>query len=103
MRYSLSEAAKVTVAIARKAAGRRKGAKCVAPTSKLRRAKRCTRYRNEGRLTRASGPGPVSIAFSGRVGKRALAVGRHRMTLSATDPAGNASKGSTLSFRIVRR
>ena len=103
IRYGLSEAAKVTIAIARKVAGRRRGRRCVAPGPKLRRAKRCTRYRGEGRLVRASGPGAVSIAFSGRVGRRALAVGRHRMTLSATDGAGNASKRSTLSFRIVRR
>ena len=102
VRYTLSEAAKVTIAVARKAAGRRKGRKCVAPTSELRHAKRCTRYRSEGRLVRAGRPGAASIPFSGRIGKRALAVGVHRMTLSATDPSGNASKGSRLSFRIVR-
>src|SRR4051812_10813130 len=102
IRYRLSEAAKVTIAFARNAPGRRSGRRCVAPVRKLRRAKRCTRSIGEGRLVRASGPGAVSIAFSGRIGKRALAVGRHRMTLVATDPAGNASKRATLSLRIVR-
>jgi hypothetical protein len=102
IRYTLSEAAKVTVVISRKAAGRRKGRRCVAPTRKLLRAKRCTRYRGEGALTRTGARGPGSIAFSGRIGRRALKIGTHRMTLSAKDAAGNRSKRLVATFRIVR-
>jgi len=44
-----------------------------------------------------------SAAFSGRIGKRALKPGSYRASLTAKDPAGNASKVKRLGFRIVRR
>ena len=53
-RYTLSSDATVTIAIARAASGRIKGTKCVKPTPKLRRAKKCTRFVTVGTLTRAS-------------------------------------------------
>ena len=101
--YSLSEAAVVTIKLQRRVAGRRKGGRCVKPTRKLARAKRCNRYVTAGKLTRAGVPGKVSVPFSGRIGKRALPLGSYRATLTAADLAGNRSKPSRLAFRIVRR
>lgn len=103
LRYRLSEAATVTFAFARKAPGRRKGSRCVAPKARLRHAKRCTRYVSDGRLTRAGQLGAGAVAFSGRIGRRALRLGAHRVTLTAKDPAGNVSRGARLAFRVVRR
>ena len=54
-------------------------------------------------LTRKDLPaGQASIAFSGRIGKRALKPGTYRVEVSAKDAAGNRSKVSTARFRIVR-
>jgi hypothetical protein len=78
LRYSLSEAAKVTVTIRNARGGR------VA-----------------GTLTRTGAKGANAIKFSGRIGKRALRPGRYVAVLRATDAAGNRSKSKQVSFRIV--
>jgi hypothetical protein len=101
--YRLSEAAVVTIRLQRRVAGRRKGRRRVRPTPKLARAKRCKRYVAAGKLTRAGGPGKVSVPFSGRIGRRALPLGSYRVTLTAADMAGNRSAPSRVTFRIVRR
>ncbi len=46
--------------------------------------------------------GLSQLAFSGRIGAHALAVGTHRMTIIATDAAGNRSKPTVLMFSITR-
>ena len=43
------------------------------------------------------------VAFSGRIGGRALPPGPYRATISATDGAGNRSARKRTSFRIVGR
>jgi hypothetical protein len=103
IRFTLSEAASVKVAIRRAAAGRRSGARCIKPTAKLRQAKRCTRYVLKGALRRSGKAGANAVAFSGRLGTRALKPGRYRAVITATDAAHNAGRPVTLSFRIVRR
>jgi CSLREA domain-containing protein len=102
-RYTLSEAARVKIVIARAAAGRRKGKRCAKPTRRLRRAKKCTRFAKSGTLTRASKAGANKVPFSGRIGTKKLKPGRYRAVLTATDAAGNRSLAKTLRFRIVRR
>jgi hypothetical protein len=42
------------------------------------------------------------IGFSGRIGRRALRPRRYRVTLTATDTAGNRSRPRRASFRVVR-
>jgi hypothetical protein len=44
-----------------------------------------------------------AIAFSGRIGKRALARGTYRATLTATDPAGNRSAPRRVRFVLAPR
>jgi hypothetical protein len=54
-----------------------------------------------GTLRRAHrGTGAVSIAFSGRIGRRALKPGRYTATITATNAAGTA-KAAKLRFTIV--
>jgi hypothetical protein len=77
LRYTLSEAAKVTVAIRR------------------------LRGRAAGKLTRSGVKGANTIKFSGRIGKRALKPGRYRAVLTATDATGNRSTSHSIRFRIV--
>jgi PKD repeat protein len=82
--FTLKAPAKVTVAIARARRGGR-------PAKK-----------RAGTLTRAHlHNGPNAIAFSGRVGRRALKPGRYVATLSASNAKGRARRVA-LRFRIVR-
>jgi hypothetical protein len=54
-------------------------------------------------LTRAGKAGKNSVKFTGRLGRKALAVGSYRAVVGATDAAGNKAKTKTLSFKIVKR
>jgi hypothetical protein len=55
-----------------------------------------------GTLTRTSEPaGADKLPFSGRIGHRTLNPGGYRMTLTASNAAGN-SQPVTLTFLIVR-
>jgi hypothetical protein len=44
-----------------------------------------------------------TFTFSGRIGRKALAPGAYKMTLTGVDPAGTKSKALELRFTIVRR
>jgi hypothetical protein len=101
-RFSLSEAAQVAIRIERRARGFKRGRRCVKrpPRSGPRRG--CARFVRAGTLTRDGQPGTNSVAFSGRLGRRALKAGRHRARLTASDAAGNRSRPRTVSFRVVR-
>jgi len=82
-RYTLSEAARVTVRIQRRRPGRR--------------------YVGVGTLRRTGAKGANRIRFTGRIGRRTLKPGRYRALISATDAAGNSSPRSRASFRIAAR
>jgi virginiamycin B lyase len=98
-RFALSEPARVSVKIERKARGRRVRGRCRAKASTGRR---CTLWKSAGRsLTRQGLQGPNSIAFSGRLGRRALKVGSYRALITATDAARNRSRTVKLGFAIV--
>jgi hypothetical protein len=103
-KFTLSEAATVTIALKKAAKGRKKAGRCVKPTRTLRTRKACTRFVAKGKLTRGGVPaGAVRVKFTGRVGRRALRPGRYRAVLRATDAAGNRSAPVKLAFRVVRR
>jgi hypothetical protein len=104
IRFTLSAAAAVKLAITHGVSGRRSGRRCVAPTAALRRAhaKRCTRTLHDGTLTRSHlRAGSADVAFSGRIGRRALTPRRYTLTLTATNAAGS-SRPVRLRFTIVR-
>jgi len=101
-RYRLSEAATVRIVITRRGLGKRQGRRCVAPTRRLRTARRCSRVITKGALTRISRRGANTVIFSGRIGSRALRPGRYQATLIAT-VATTRSKPRTISFTIVSR
>jgi hypothetical protein len=77
LRYTLSERAAVTIAITR--AGRSAAVRT---------------------LTRRGVSGANRVAFSGRIGRKALASGRYVLTLRAVDAAGNRGAARRISFRI---
>jgi hypothetical protein len=82
IRFGLSEAAGVRFTIRRRSGGRLIGS-----------------------FVRSAGAGPNSVRFSGRLRVRgrtlSLARGRYRLTLVATDAAGNRSVARRVSFRVV--
>jgi hypothetical protein len=81
-RFSLKAPAKVTITITRRARGKRRALKV-------------------GTLTRANLPnGTNAIAFSGRIGRRALKPGAYKATLRARNAKGR-SKPVTVRFSIV--
>jgi hypothetical protein len=103
IRFRLSESATVRLRIQRPLPGRRAKGRCRKPTRKLRHARRCTRYRTVGTITRRKLPqGANAVAFSGRFGRRALRPGSYRVLADATDPAGNRSRSFTARFTILK-
>jgi uncharacterized delta-60 repeat protein len=100
--FRLDQAATVKIAIQTKARGRRLGRSCRADSPSLRRKPRCTRTITIKTLTRSGHAGPNKVAFSGRIGGKALTPGRYQASFTAEDSAG-ASPSQTLSFTIVRR
>ncbi len=103
LRFTLSERAKVRLTVSRALPGRVKGGRCLAPTKATAKAKRCTRLVARGSVVRELPAGRRSIAFSGKRRGRALAAGRYRLTLRATDAAGNASRTVGAWATLVRR
>ncbi|MDQ6804293.1 MAG: FG-GAP-like repeat-containing protein [Actinomycetota bacterium] len=100
--YSLSKAATAKIVIAEQLSGRLSGRRCVAASRKLRKARKCTRIVVRGTLTRGSKQGANRVAFSGRIGSRALSPGKYQATITATDAAHANSKPKTISFTIVK-
>ena len=81
--FRLSENARTTIAIDRRLDGRRRGNRCVRPRKALKR--KCVRLVRAVTLVRArTVSGTNRIAYSGRVGKRALAPGSYLATVRAT-------------------
>jgi hypothetical protein len=103
LRYSLSEAARVTFTIERKTRGRRVARRCRKPTRKNRKSKRCTRYARVGAFRQQSVAGSNRKRFSGKIGRKGLRPGGYRALLVAVDAAGNRSKAKSVGFRVVRR
>jgi hypothetical protein len=101
LRYGLSEAARVAVKVERQLPGRQTKGRCVKPAPRLEAGRRCTRMVPAGTLVRSGRAGANAVRFSGRLGRRALPAGRYRVTLVATDAAGNRSRPARLVLRIV--
>lgn len=104
VRFTVSEPAKISVAVLRPASGRKSGSACVKATSKPTKAKRCTRYTTVVTLTRnTTKAGRVSVRYSGKTKGRTLKPGAYRFSVTARDVTGNVSKPRTASFAVTRR
>lgn len=101
-RFTLNEAAVVRIRIERKLPGRVSGGRCVKPTRRLAHKRRCTRYVLVKTLIRRHlKAGANRVAFSGRIGRRALKPGGYRAIFT---PSAGTRKGRAhrLRFTIVR-
>ena len=103
--FGLDEAGTATISFARVRSGRRVGGKCVKPTRANRSRRRCTRFVRAGSFALPAKLGVNRVRFQGRLdATHRLALGSYRVSVSAKDVAGNASKPRTgPRFRIVRR
>lgn len=100
--WRVDERATVAFTLARAARGFRSGSRCVARAPRTGRRRPCTRWLAAGTLPARTGEGAGTLRVTGRVGRRTLAPGRYRLTLRATDGAGNRSSPRTVAFTITR-
>ena len=102
--FVLSEVANVSIRIERRLGkGRRYKGKCRKPSRKLRKRKRCTRWKKVRTLRGNNRPkGRSTLRFAGRFRGKALKPGRYRAVIVATDSSKMKSKVKTAKFRIVR-
>ena len=92
----LSEAASLRVTIEKRARGKRKGKKCLAP-KKGRSGKKCVRYVKVRSFRKAGKAGDNTVSM----GKK-LAPARYRLSLAAVDTAGNRSATAKKGFTVKK-
>ena len=99
----ISEKSSIRVVISQSTTGHLVSKKCKPTTRTNRKRKRCKYDKTLTTLRRTGvAAGNVSIAFSGKIGKRKLKVGTYKATFIVTDPSGNATSKSLI-FKIVRK
>jgi hypothetical protein len=101
LRFTSSEDGQLSVAIERALPGMVGPKRVCQPRRGRAGGRRCTLHRSAGALSRELHAGPGRIRFSGRVGAKRLVPGRYRMTLTATDAAGNASAPARVQFTVL--
>ena len=101
--YRLDGAARVTFTITKPAAGRRKGARCVKPGAARPGARRCVRTQKlKGSFVHQGVAGQNSFRFTGRLRRKALALGPYRLVVKLPRPATGRAALAGKGFRIVR-
>jgi hypothetical protein len=101
IKYTLSEAARVSFTVERVSPGRRVGSRCVRPTRATQNDPHCTRLTKIGSFAANAPAGVSRRLFSGRLGSKSLSPGSYRLVLVAKDAARNVSAAKQLSFKIV--
>ena len=71
--------------------------------SKLKKAKKCTRYSVVGAFTRTGVVGANKFAFTGRYGKTKLKPGKYRFLVYGKDAKGNNAAPRDVKFTIVKK
>lgn len=97
--FTLSERATLKIDLSRAARGQRRGKKCLKPSPRRRKAKRCTRYVRVRALGGNGGAGLNTIQLP----TRKLVSGRYRVVFTATDAAGNRSAPVTRTFKVAKK
>jgi Tol biopolymer transport system component len=101
IRFSLSAAADVAVRIERVLPGRQRKGRCTTP-ARAPRGKRCSRLQLAGTLTaKGLGAGAGQVRFRGTFGRKRLAAGKYRVTVTATPPGGPSAR-ATASLTVLK-
>ncbi len=98
LRFTLSEKARVRVAVQRPLLGHRRGERCAV---RFRSGKRCIVWKTVGSLTLNGKAGANRTRFTARLKGRALAPRRYRLRLVATKAGRPPSVARTVRFRIT--
>ncbi|HSK50970.1 MAG TPA: hypothetical protein VK889_10820 [Solirubrobacterales bacterium] len=99
--YASSEVAAVAFRVERVVKGTLLKGVCVKRIAATAKGKSCSRFISlAGGFSHQAQAGTNSLPFSGRLGKRKLAVGRYRLVATATDAAGQNSQPASTRFRI---
>jgi len=102
VRYRLDRMASVSFSVERVLAGRQDRRSCVAPSRRLRRQRRCTRYVSvRGGFTHLGRIGANHLRFTGRLAGQRLTPGSYRVTARPTAGPVSGSK-VRVSFRVKR-
>lgn len=100
-KFTLSEAATVTLTFEHQAKGRKVGKKCVAVTKHNARKRRCSRTLTAGSIKLAGVAGANRVRFYGRLSKHAkLKPGTYTVVITAT-AASRTSSSHSLKFTIA--
>jgi hypothetical protein len=97
--YKLSEAATVRFKLEKKSKGRKVGKKCVKQTQANKTKKPCPRFKQ---IKSFSGPGAAGNNKATIPGGKNLKPGSYRLTMTATDAAGNQTTKTT-SFKVAAK
>jgi hypothetical protein len=100
VRFSLSERARVKLTVARRVSGHKKGRQCGTGRHAPKHGNACATYKLVRSKTTQGKHGVNTVIVKGG-GK--LGVGVYRLTLTATDPAGNRSNAASKPLRVVAR
>lgn len=99
--FSLSEAATVTLKFTEQVSGRKVRGRCIAPTSKNRHARHCTRIVTVGALALSARAGSDKVRFEGLISRhKKLKPGSYAVLVSAS-AAGKHSATTALRFTIA--
>jgi hypothetical protein len=99
--FSLSEPARVTVAIQRATRGQRVNGRCVPVARRHRSRPVCIRWAHVGTLQTDGVAGANGLAWTGLLRGRALSPASYRAVFVATDAAGNVGPRRTAPFTVV--
>ncbi len=104
IRFTLSEAATVTLSFAESQPGRLVSGQCRQPTASNRAEPRCTRYSTVATITVPGRAGANAVPFSGMLSRtKRLAPAVYRMTATPTDSAHRTGRPRAVSLTVAAR
>jgi hypothetical protein len=98
--YKLSEPATISFKLERKSPGRKVGGKCVKQKPSNKKKKKCPRFKKVG--AKFSGPGKQGANTAPLPNGKKLKPGTYRLTITATDAAGNTTTKTT-TFKVKKK
>ena len=102
LRYRLSEDARVRALTELALPGRRVGKRCTTPTSRNAGRRRCKLWVVLAKATARGEAGANLLRLRARARGLALAPGRYRLSVIATDRYRNRSDERTVAFRVAQ-
>jgi hypothetical protein len=101
--FGLDRAATAELTFVQRVPGRRVRGRCVTPSKRNRKSRRCTRNITRGKLTVDAHEGRNTVRFQGRLtARRKLGTGAYTLRIVAVGPGNLRSAPGSARFTIVR-